>query len=77
MFEELGMYVVCGQASRARCTVGEISDAMEKAFGRHVASTRMVSGAYAKAYGSGESIQSAIDKCKVPHSVVLVGRVLG
>ena len=44
---------------------------------RHVASTRMVSGAYAKAYGSGESIQSAIDKCKVPPSVVLAGRVLG
>ncbi|GAV08366.1 hypothetical protein RvY_18073 [Ramazzottius varieornatus] len=37
-------------AARARCTLGEISDAMEKAFGRHVAHSRMVSGAYAGEY---------------------------
>lgn len=32
------------KCARARCTVGEISMAMEKAFGRHVASDRLVSG---------------------------------
>ncbi|KAL1417103.1 hypothetical protein MTO96_027157 [Rhipicephalus appendiculatus] len=34
------------EAARLRATVGEISYAMEKVFGRHVASDRMVSGAY-------------------------------
>ena len=32
--------------ARARCTVGEISNAMEKIFGRHRAEDRMISGAY-------------------------------
>jgi len=39
------------EASRARCTVGEISDALEKAWGRHVAQDRLVSGAYKTEYG--------------------------
>ena len=34
-------------AVRARATVGEISDALEKVFGRYVATTRSISGAYA------------------------------
>ena len=33
-------------AARARATVGEISDAMEKAFGRHQAEVRAVTGIY-------------------------------
>jgi methylmalonyl-CoA mutase len=33
-------------AARAKATVGEISDAMEKVFGRHRADTRAVSGVY-------------------------------
>lgn len=40
------------EASRARCTVGEITDAMEKVWGRHVASDRLVSGAYKTEYGT-------------------------
>jgi len=42
------------QAVRARATVGEISDAMEKAFGRHRADTQKVTGVYAAAYDSAE-----------------------
>jgi methylmalonyl-CoA mutase len=38
------------KAVRARATVGEISDAMEKTFGRHRADTQKVSGVYAAAY---------------------------
>jgi methylmalonyl-CoA mutase len=38
------------QAIRLRATVGEVSDAMEKAFGRHRADTNKVSGVYAAAY---------------------------
>ena len=42
------------QAIRLRATVGEVSDAMEKAFGRHRADTQKVSGVYAAAYDSAE-----------------------
>ena len=38
------------EAARARATVGEISDAMEKVFTRHQAEIRSVSGVYAEAY---------------------------
>ena len=38
-------------AARARCTLGEISTAMEDVFGRHVAVVRMVCGVYGAAYG--------------------------
>ncbi|HUB85651.1 MAG TPA: methylmalonyl-CoA mutase, partial [Rhizomicrobium sp.] len=37
-------------AARARATVGEISDAMEKVFGRHSAQIRSISGVYGGAY---------------------------
>ncbi|MCD2172605.1 methylmalonyl-CoA mutase [Rhizobium sp. C4] len=37
-------------AARARASLGEISDAMERAFSRHHASTRVISGIYADAY---------------------------
>ena len=38
------------KAMRARATVGEVSDALEKAWGRHRADTQRVSGVYAAAY---------------------------
>ncbi|WP_295523483.1 methylmalonyl-CoA mutase [uncultured Pseudacidovorax sp.] len=42
------------QAIRLRATVGEVSDALEKAFGRHRADTQKVTGVYAAAYDSAE-----------------------
>ena len=45
-------------AVRARATVGEISDALEKAFGRYVATTQCISGVYAAEYGDSEIISS-------------------
>jgi methylmalonyl-CoA mutase len=39
------------KAARARATVGEISEAMEKVFGRHRADTRAVSGIYRQEIG--------------------------
>jgi len=45
-------------AVRARATLGEISDAMEKVFGRYVATTRCISGVYASEYQDGEVITS-------------------
>ncbi len=48
-------------AARARATVGEISDAMEKAFGRHRAEVRTLSGVYGAAY-EGDADFAAIQK---------------
>ena len=42
------------RAVRLRATVGEISDALEAAWGRHRADTQKVSGVYAAAYDSAE-----------------------
>ncbi len=46
----------CIPAVRARATVGEISDAIEKVFNRFVATTQCISGAYAAEYGDSEII---------------------
>jgi methylmalonyl-CoA mutase len=45
-------------AIRARATVGEVSDAMEKVFGRFVATTRCISGVYAAEYADGAVIDA-------------------
>ncbi|KAI4903801.1 hypothetical protein NFI96_033996 [Prochilodus magdalenae] len=47
------------KAARARCSVGEITDAMKSVFGEHKASTRMVSGAYRSEFGEHEEIALA------------------
>ena len=49
------------QAIRLRATVGEVSDALEKVYGRHRADTQKVTGVYAAAYDSAEGW----DKLKV------------
>lgn len=45
------------EATRARATVGEISDALEKVFTRHRAIIRSVSGVYGGAYAGDEGFQ--------------------
>lgn len=52
----------CIPAVRARATVGEISDAMEKVFGRHVATTQCISGVYAAEYGDDEIIRAVLKR---------------
>ncbi|MBS1163853.1 MAG: putative methylmalonyl-CoA mutase [Burkholderiaceae bacterium] len=50
-------------AMRARATVGEVSDALEKIFGRHRADIQKVAGVYAAAYdeaGSWDAVKSDI-----------------
>ncbi|XP_058518232.1 methylmalonyl-CoA mutase, mitochondrial isoform X2 [Ochotona princeps] len=49
-------------AARARCTVGEITDAMKKVFGEHKASDRMVSGAYRQEFGESKEITFAMKR---------------
>ena len=55
-------------ASRARASVGEISMAMEKIFGRHRAEVKTLSGVYGKAYEGDigfSNIQDAVNKFAV------------
>jgi len=46
-------------AARKRATLGEISDAMEKVFGRHTATIRSISGIYSAEASTDESFQEA------------------
>ncbi|MFJ6154396.1 methylmalonyl-CoA mutase [Micromonospora profundi] len=45
-------------AARAKATVGEISDAMEKVYGRHAAQIRTISGVYRDEAGAVSAIES-------------------
>ena len=44
-------------AARAKATVGEISDAMERVFGRHVAEIRTISGVYRREVGDQSNVE--------------------
>ncbi len=46
-------------AARVRATVGEISEAMEKVFGRHRAAIRTISGVYSDEAGEGSGVAAA------------------
>ena len=48
---------LCVEAARQRATVGEISDAMEKVFGRHRAEIKLVSGAYGSVVENDQEFQ--------------------
>jgi len=47
---------LCIEAVRLRATVGEISAALEKEFGRYMATTQCIAGVYAAEYGQDEVI---------------------
>jgi methylmalonyl-CoA mutase len=49
------------EAAQARCTLGEISMALEKVWGRHVPQTSVVQGAYSSSWKEGSS--NANDEC--------------
>jgi len=46
------------EAAQARASLGEISDAMEKVFGRHKAVIRSITGVYSSEFGKSEEIES-------------------
>lgn len=50
------------RAARANATVGEISFALEKAYGRHVATVQTISGVYRKALGDNPVVDRLRDK---------------
>ncbi|MEE8454411.1 MAG: methylmalonyl-CoA mutase family protein, partial [Limibaculum sp.] len=55
------LLAVAVEAARARATVGEVSDAMEKVFGRHRAEVRTLAGVYGAAY-EGDAEFAAIQR---------------
>ncbi len=57
------LLAACIEAIRARATVGEISDAMEKVFGRFVATTQCISGVYASEFADSAVIDSIRKRC--------------
>jgi methylmalonyl-CoA mutase len=66
------------EAARARATLGEISDAMEAAFGRHKPTTRVIKGVYSEAYSGDPVYQNVSEKIaeykeksnKTPHVLI-------
>ncbi|ESY65147.1 MULTISPECIES: methylmalonyl-CoA mutase [Mesorhizobium] len=52
------------EAARARATVGEISDAMRKAFGDHTAVPEVVSNVYGKAYDQEPEFKTLVSRLK-------------
>ncbi|MEM9654175.1 MAG: methylmalonyl-CoA mutase [Actinomycetota bacterium] len=58
------LLAACVEAARARATVGEMSDALEAAYGRHQATTRMVSGVYASSYNGSDDFEGLQQEVK-------------
>jgi methylmalonyl-CoA mutase len=52
------LLALCIDAARARATVGEMSDAMERVFGRHKAEVRSISGVYGAAYENDDDFEA-------------------
>ena len=52
---------ICVEAAKNKCTVGEMTSAMEKVFGRHTLSTKTISGVYSKTIKKSEKISSIND----------------
>lgn len=64
-------------AARVRCTLGEISGAIEEVFGRHVPVNRPVRGIFRKNLGGREEFKSAVEKAaKFAESVGRQPRIL-
>jgi methylmalonyl-CoA mutase len=52
------LLALCIEAARARATVGEMSDAMERVFGRHKAEIRSIHGVYGAAYAGDDDFEA-------------------
>jgi methylmalonyl-CoA mutase len=69
------------EAARVRCTLGEISQALEDVFSRHVADSRLVSGAYRETFDDGKNnneLKQVVDRvevCKIIIVVVVVFKI--
>lgn len=52
------------EAARAGCTVGEISDALERVFGRYQPTDTFISGAYSNKYSLKDDLNAVVEKVK-------------
>jgi methylmalonyl-CoA mutase len=52
------------QAARVRATLGEISDALEQAWGRHQAHVRSIAGVYSAEYGEAQAVAAVRQLCE-------------
>jgi len=52
------------EAARAKATVGEISMALEKVYGRHVASIKVITGVYKREVGKGGKMTGAVEQVR-------------
>ncbi len=59
---DANLLALCIDAVRLRATVGEISDALEKEYGRYVATTQCISGVYAAEYGKDDVIDALLKR---------------
>jgi methylmalonyl-CoA mutase len=57
--DEQNLLALSVAAARAKATVGEISDALEKVFGRHSGQIRIISGVYSEEAGTSPAIERA------------------
>ncbi|MDN5920414.1 MAG: methylmalonyl-CoA mutase, partial [Pseudonocardia sp.] len=57
--EDQNLLALAVDAARAKATVGEISDALEKVFGRHSGQIRIISGVYSSEVGQNPAIDRA------------------
>ena len=55
---ESNLLEICVEAAKNFCTVGEMTGAMEKVFGRHTLSSKTISGVYGKNVKSNDKISS-------------------
>jgi methylmalonyl-CoA mutase len=59
---DANLLALCIEAVRLRATVGEISDALEKEYGRYVATTQCISGVYTAEYGKDDVIDALLKR---------------
>jgi methylmalonyl-CoA mutase len=60
--DEQNLLALSVKAARAMATVGEISDALEKVFGRHAGQIRIISGVYSEEAGTSPVVAQAREK---------------
>jgi methylmalonyl-CoA mutase len=60
---EQNLLALCVAAARAQATVGEMSDAMERVFGRHTAAIRTISGVYRQEMGASQAAEQVRERC--------------
>ncbi|TPG40997.1 methylmalonyl-CoA mutase [Sphingomonas koreensis] len=61
---ETNLLALCVEAARARCTLGEMSAAMEAAFGRHAVGVTPITGVYGPAHHEDAGWDRAVDGIK-------------